>query len=367
MGGISGRRSGCKRVKWGRPEVARVAVVTSHPHFAEGGHLVIAHGLTRALREAGHEATVVRTPQNRFGRQGAAYLATWLTDVEVAHDGRPIDHVVSFRFPSYAVRHPSHVCWLNHRMREYYDQWPRFAATLSWRGRLKERARRRLVHAVDTYLLTRNVGQVFAQSKTIQERLERWGHIPSEVLYPPPPPRPYRCEAYDDYLFVASRLSPLKRVDLLLEALARPVAAGIRCLVAGDGDQRQELERRIGDLGLSGRVRLLGSVDEETLVGHLGRCRAVCYPATAEDYGLVTLEAFRSGKAVVTCRDSGGPAELVGHEQEGLVVDPDPDALALACRRLFDDPAEAERLGAAAAARAADHTWERTLPRLLGG
>ena len=42
--------------------VARVAVVTSHPLFAEGGHLVIADGLTAALREAGHDATVIRTP-----------------------------------------------------------------------------------------------------------------------------------------------------------------------------------------------------------------------------------------------------------------------------------------------------------------
>ena len=347
--------------------MARVAVVTSHPLFAEGGHLVIAHGLVRALREAGHEATVVRTPQNRFGRQGAAYLSTWLTDVGMAHDGQSIDHVVSFRFPSYAVRHRSHVCWINHRMREYYDQWPRFSATLSWKGRVKERARRRLIHATDTYLLTRNVTTLFAQSRTIQARLRKWGQIPSEVLYPPPPPRPYRCDGYGDYLFVACRLSPLKRVELLLEALARPMAAGVRCVIAGDGDQRSRLEARRTALGLEGRVELLGAVDESTLVDHLARCRAVCYPTASEDYGLLTLEAFQSGKAVLTCSDSGGPAELVESGTHGLVVEPDPDALAEGCRRLMEDAAEAERFGQAASARAAEHTWERTLPRLLDG
>ena len=61
------------------------------------------------------------TPQNRFGRQAAAYLATWLTDVGRTHDDRPIDQVISLRYPSYAVRHPRHVCWLLHPMREYYD------------------------------------------------------------------------------------------------------------------------------------------------------------------------------------------------------------------------------------------------------
>ena len=347
--------------------MARVAVVTSHPLFAEGGHLVIADGLTTALRDAGHDAAVIRTPQNRFGRQGAAYLATWLTDVGLTHDGKPVDHVVSFRFPSYAVRHASHVCWLNHRMREYYDQWPRFSAPLSWRARVKERLRRRVIHAADRYLLTRNVRRVFAQSRTIQRRLERWGGIPSEVLYPPPPPRPYRCDGYGDYLFVASRLSPLKRVGLVLEALAHPVAGGIRCVIAGDGEERESLQSQIGSLGLGHRVRLAGSVGDTELVEHLSRCRAVCYPPSAEDYGLVTLEAFVSRKAVITCVDSGGPAELVRADEDGLVVEPDPASLANAFRRVMDDDALAERLGAAAEIRARDFTWDRTIPRLLVG
>ena len=60
--------------------MSRIAVVTSSPPMVEGGHMVIARSLVRALREAGHDAEVVVTPQNRFGRQGSAYLATWLTD-----------------------------------------------------------------------------------------------------------------------------------------------------------------------------------------------------------------------------------------------------------------------------------------------
>jgi hypothetical protein len=61
--------------------VSTVAVVTSSPPFVEGGHLVIARALVAALQQAGHEADLVLTPQNRFGRQGSAYLANWLTDV----------------------------------------------------------------------------------------------------------------------------------------------------------------------------------------------------------------------------------------------------------------------------------------------
>ena len=82
------------------------------------------------------------TPQNRFGRQGAAYLAAWCTDVGVAHEERKVDQVISLRFPAYAVQHHRHVVWLNHRMREYYDLWDQFARTCPDRA-FDQRARRR--------------------------------------------------------------------------------------------------------------------------------------------------------------------------------------------------------------------------------
>ena len=59
------------------------------------------------------------------------------------------------------------------------------------------------------------------------------------MLYPPPPQRQYRFEGWGDYVFMVSRLTPLKRADLFLEALARPEAVGIRAVVAGEGSERE--------------------------------------------------------------------------------------------------------------------------------
>ena len=169
--------------------------------------MVIARALETALREAGHRAGIITTAGNRFGRQSSGYLATWLTDVSETGDGERVDQVISLRFPSYAVRHPRHVCWLNHTMREYYDLWDRFSARLSPRGRLKEGVRRSLIHRADTFLL-RRVTRVVAQSETIRGRLARWHGIDAPVVYPPPPPRPYRCDEYGDFLLFTSRLAP---------------------------------------------------------------------------------------------------------------------------------------------------------------
>src|SRR6185295_18542566 len=115
-----------------------VLVVTSDVPFVQGGHRVIAEELHRALLALGHRSEIVRTPSNRFGRTLEAYLANWLTDVGQTGYGEPVDHVISLRYPAYAVRHPRHTAWVIHRMREYYDLWPELVATLSRRGRVKE-------------------------------------------------------------------------------------------------------------------------------------------------------------------------------------------------------------------------------------
>lgn len=344
--------------------MATVLVVTSSPPSVEGGHLVIGRELVRALRESGHTADLIITPQNSFG-QATAYARTWRTDVTHTAEGRPVDRVISLRFPSYAVRHPSHVSWLNHRMREYYDLWDRFSASLSWKNKLKEGVRRRLIHTADGWLLGHNVRHIFAQSRTIQQRLARWGQLPSDVLYPPAPARAYRCDDYGDYLFAVSRLAPLKRQDLVLRALAQPECAGIRTVIAGEGPALQSLIALRHDLGLDARVELVGRIDDDQLLRHLSMCRAVVFPPFDEDYGFVTMEAFSSGKAVVTCRDSGGPAELVRDGQNGLVTDPTPESLARALHTLMADRPLAVRYGEAGRRDASRLTWSATVARLL--
>lgn len=343
----------------------RIAVVTASPLFAEGGHTVLARALVTALREHGHEAGLLLTPQNRFGRQSSSYLANWLTDVGLTWDEQRVDQVISLRFPSYAVRHPRHVSWLFHRMREYYDLWEQFIGPMARRHKLKEHVRRWLIHRADHYLLTRNVSRLFVISGTVQDRLRRIGGIPSTVLYPPPPQRAYRCDGYGDEFFAVSRLTPLKRMDLLVRAFAEPQAAGLRCTIAGEGDTAGHLQTLVRGLGLQDRVKLVGGISTDDLVDRMARCRAVAFPVFNEDYGLVTVEAFASRKAVITCTDSGGPAELVRDGVNGFVCAPEPQALATALRRLADDPRLAERMGEAGAGTAAAINWTRTLEQLI--
>jgi len=343
----------------------RVLVVTSAPPFVEGGHLVLARALVCALTESGHIASLITTPSNRFGRQGPAYAANWLTDVGMTGGGERVDQIITLRFPSYAVRHPMHVCWLNHTMREYYDRWGDWSGRLSPQGRLKETVRRTLIRAADTYCFTHHVRKMFTISGRVKDRLATWNGVAAEVLHPPPPQRPYRCDEYGDYLFFASRLTPLKRVDLILRALAQPAAGHVRCVIGGDGEERERLQAQARNLGVDRRVTFAGQLTEVQLVDHLARCRAVIFPPADEDYGFVTVEAFASSKAVITCTDSGGPLELVAAGENGLVVAPDAAALACACAELMTDGTRAEQMGARGRATAAAMDWKSAVQKLV--
>ncbi len=346
-------------------EKKRILVVTSDVTFVEGGHLTIARNTVQALRRHGYDADLVLTPQNRFGRQFRAYAANRFIDVGLDGLGREVHQVISFRFPSYAVKHPVHVCWLNHRMREYYDLWPDLRSQLNWKGLAKESIRRFLIRRLDTHLLKHNVTKLFAQSATIQKRLARWGRIPSEVLYPPPPQRDYRTESYQNFIFTVSRLQKLKRIDLLVEAFRHVKNSGLRAFIVGEGPERESLTQKIREYGLENRVYLLGAADEENLLSHYARCLAVFFCPLNEDYGFVTTEAFASRKAVITAEDSGGPTELVKDGESGFVLPPDPRRLAESFDLLAGTKSLAEKMGQNGFRFISRLTWPEALKRLL--
>lgn len=144
-----------------------------------------------------------------------------------------------------------------------------------------------------------------------------------------------------------------KGVDTALEAFAGVVAQvpDATLDVVGDGDDRARLEALALRLGVAGRVRFLGRVDDATLTATLDQSRALVLPSTVEGFGLVYVEAMARGRAVLAVR-AGGTPEVVVDGLTGLLAPPDdPAALIAAWRRLATDAELAARLGRAGRAR----------------
>ena len=233
------------------------------------------------------------------------------------------------------------------------------------KGRLKETIRRFFVHRKDRELLSTNVSKLFTISKTVTDRLDHFLGVPSTVLHPPAPARDYRCEAYEPYVFAVSRLHRLKRMDLLIEAMAAMKDRSLRAVIAGEGDDEARLRELIRERGLEGRVDLAGPISEQAKLDHYARCRAVYFAPKNEDYGFVTLEAMSSGKPVLTATDSGGPTEQVEAGSTGWVLEPETRRFADALDQIAADQPLAERLGRAGLTYARRHSWDRVVPDLV--
>jgi glycogen synthase len=82
-------------------------------------------------------------------------------------------------------------------------------------------------------------------------------------------------------------------------------------------------------------------------------------PSRVEPFGIVILEAWRAGVAVVASNRGGAP-EFVRDGQDGVLVDPfDAPALTATLDRLLVDAVERNRIAAAGPARVDDFSWPR--------
>lgn len=317
-------------------------IVCSDVPFVNGGHRKIAFSLLRALRDEGVEVEPWFTAQNPFGKQFQAYLSNMFTDLTEDGLGRKIDGVIALRYPSYCVKAHTLVVWLAHRMREYYDLWDEFKERISLLGKVKESIRRALIHIFDGRCLKR-ARKIFTISQTVKKRLERWGGLEAEVLYPPPPQRNYRSEAYENYFLFPSRLSRLKRQDIAIRAMKW--VKGARLVIAGEGEERERLLAIAEEEGLMDRVVFTGFLRDEELTEVYSKSLGVVFIPYMEDYGFVTVEAFYSAKPVITFSDSGGPTELVVDEENGFVVEPSPETLAEKMNLLLSRKSLAKEMG----------------------
>jgi glycosyltransferase involved in cell wall biosynthesis len=315
--------------------------------------------LVAALVAAGHRADLVRLP--------VAWEKGRLFDSPLAWRMVPLDAdlVIATNFPSYFVRHPNKVVWLLHQHRGAYDG---FAAGASWSDfglddvSLEEQ---RLMTEWDVVALA-EARRVFSNSGVVSNRLARFNGLDSTPLaHPPPMHDRLHPGPQGDYVLSVQRQEANKRPHLLVEAMA-VVPQPLRAVMAGRGELLDDLRDRVRDRDLSDRVELPGFVSDERLVELYASALAVVYVPEDEDYGYATLQAFYSGKPVITAADSGGVLDWVEDGVTGLVTDGSPAALAAAVRRLHEDRALAARMGEAGRERVASLSWSDVVARLTG-
>jgi glycosyltransferase involved in cell wall biosynthesis len=343
--------------------IRTVVVCEAQVPFVHGGAEVHVRELARELNARGYQAELVSVPFKWYPKEEILpHAAAWrLLDLSESN-GEPVDLLIASKFPTYFARHPNKIAWLIHQYRAAYElcgtEYSDFAHT-----ELDVGLRDNLVR-LDTQMLG-ECRRIFANARNTAGRLARFNGLQAEPLYHPPQLAPRLVAGpYGNYVLSVGRIESVKRVDLIIKAMAR-VGPHLRLIVAGDGTQRANAERLAEQLGVADRVNFLGSVGDDDLIGLYAGALAVVYPPFDEDFGYVTLEAFLARKPVVTCSDSGGPNEFVVHGVNGFVSAPDPDELADAVRTLDADRPRAAAMGDAGHEAASRITWDGVIEKLV--
>jgi glycosyltransferase involved in cell wall biosynthesis len=347
----------------------RILVASVQVPFVYGGAEILAHGLVEALRSAGHEADLVAIPFNQGDPERIAdqMLACALMDLKRI-SGRAVDRLIALKFPAYLIPHPNKVVWLMHQHRPVYDLWESSLGDL--RNAPRGTIVRDIIRRADLKMCS-EVKALFTLSENVTRRLREFWNVDSTPLHHPPakPDAFYCADKVDDYIFYPSRVSPNKRQDLVLRALAL-TRNPVRIRFAGVPDTASygdEIIRLASELRVHARVEWLGYVDDEKKRDLYARAVAVIFPPFDEDYGYVTLEAMLASKAVITCADSGGPLEFVRSGETGLIAAPTAEDLAAAMDTLWRDRKLAQTLGRTARREydARDLSWSNVVTNLL--
>nr|WP_234402871.1 glycosyltransferase [Halarchaeum acidiphilum] len=251
-----------------------------------------------------------------------------LTDYDVLLESGPLSKYYVPGVDQRVVHYPhSPPRWLYDLFRERMERldYPglAFAARVYakvWRALDKES-----LDYVDTFV---------GNSELIRDRIRRYYGRDAEVVYPPITGN-WRNEGDGGYFLTWSRLDPEKRIDLIVEAFQ---GLDKRLVVAGDGEQREQLERLAAG---HENIEIRGFVEDiESLAA---RATAVVYAPKNEDFGLVGAEALSAGKPLIGVGE-GFTRYQVEEGVTGVTFEPTVESLRETIRSFNADTFDSEEI-----------------------
>lgn len=205
------------------------------------------------------------------------------------------------------------------------------------------------------------VANSYTTMNTLHLERRRGSVVASPVVYDAAPLAVQHARQDNDRFtaIMVGRLAPWKGQDVFIDAFALAFPDGTeRAIIVGEAmfgedDFAAQLRAQCQQRGLDGRVELVGF--HEDVAPLLATADVVVHASILpEPFGQVVVEGMAAGVPVIAS-DAGGPAEIITHGENGLLVPPgDVEALAAALRRLESDEELRSRLSRAGRARAED-------------
>jgi glycosyltransferase involved in cell wall biosynthesis len=214
--------------------------------------------------------------------------------------------------------------------------------------------------------------RVIIPSEALRELALGWGLPAEKVVVIPNPVSPPELDDREALrrrhglegrtLVFAGRMVPQKAIPVALEAVVRN--PDVSLVLAGEGPYLERLQKLARSMPLDGRARFLGPQPRQAVFELLRAADAALLSSSWENFPHMVVEALSVGTPVLST-DAGGVTEILRDGENGLLVPMnDPEALAAAIRRYFDDEALQDRLRGAAVASVARFAPEEIYGRL---
>lgn len=157
---------------------------------------------------------------------------------------------------------------------------------------------------------------IIANSETVRKRIKRYLGRDAEVIYPPCELGAFRWCGQGDYYVSTARLTPLKRVEHVIDAFLN--MPDKRLIVASGGEQLDALRRKA--TGAS-NIEFRGWIGDSELAELIGNAIATIYVPHDEDFGISPVESMAAGKPVIGVAE-GGLVETIVPDETGTLLPP---------------------------------------------
>ena len=162
----------------------------------------------------------------------------------------------------------------------------------------------------------RKMDVIFADSKNVQKRIHKFLGLESTVIYPPCDVDKFCWVSQGDYYLSTARLTPQKRVDIIIQAFIKLPEK--RIVIASTGPDENRLKKLAEGFD---NIQFTGDINDKELKNLIGNAVATIYIPIDEDFGMSPVESMAAGKPVIGSGE-GGLLETVVHGETGWLSSP---------------------------------------------
>jgi len=196
-----------------------------------------------------------------------------------------------------------HICYMHTPMRYAWDDCQKYTSDFYFPSFVKK-----IIPLIMNYIRLWDrssidrVDKLIANSNFVAERIKKYYRRSAIVINPPVNVSNfYICPKTGGYFLMVGRLLAYKRHDIAIEAFTR---LGWPLKIIGRGPELKRLKKMAGP-----NIEFLERVPDDELARYYAECRAFIFPQE-EDFGIVAIEAFASGRPVIAFRGGDIPEHM---------------------------------------------------------